>query len=412
MTVPDPAEIGARVRLVRRRRGLSLEVAAGLAGISKPYLSLLENGQRHFNRRGLLNDLADALGCSVADLTGQPYLHVDRATADAAAALPGIACAVFDCDLHDPPDVPARPVGLLASLAARANAHLDQARFSLAVRDLGAVIAELHVVAATGSTDTRRAALAALAEACLVATATARHLGRPELAVQTARRGYDAARRLDDPALSGQLAVQRALGLSWIGARRRVTAVLDEALASITPTADPTATDTRPAEAAGMLHLTAAWHHAQQADRAGQAEDHLTRAAELAERTGERNALHLHFGPAHVAAWGVEVAVELGRGPAAVEKVSDQVPRLLDTLGSENRRCVLHFNLARGYAQAEGARDAEALRHLDLADRTAPQGVRNVPVARELLAELDARARRRVWELDSLKNRFGLAPPA
>jgi transcriptional regulator with XRE-family HTH domain len=41
--------IGARARMIRRRRGLSLEVVAGLAGISKQYLSALERGQRGFN---------------------------------------------------------------------------------------------------------------------------------------------------------------------------------------------------------------------------------------------------------------------------------------------------------------------------------------------------------------------------
>jgi transcriptional regulator with XRE-family HTH domain len=43
--------IGARARTIRRRRGLSLDVASGLAGISKPYLSALERGQRGFNRQ-------------------------------------------------------------------------------------------------------------------------------------------------------------------------------------------------------------------------------------------------------------------------------------------------------------------------------------------------------------------------
>ena len=56
--------IGARARMIRRRRGLSLDGTAGLAGISKSYLSALERGQREFNRRGLLDDLADALGCA------------------------------------------------------------------------------------------------------------------------------------------------------------------------------------------------------------------------------------------------------------------------------------------------------------------------------------------------------------
>ena len=75
--------------MIRRHRGLSLDVVAGLAGISKPYLSQLERGQRGINRRGLLENLAGALGCSVADLTGQPYLAADRATADALAVVEG-----------------------------------------------------------------------------------------------------------------------------------------------------------------------------------------------------------------------------------------------------------------------------------------------------------------------------------
>ncbi|MBV9729575.1 MAG: helix-turn-helix transcriptional regulator [Pseudonocardiales bacterium] len=403
----EASAISARARMIRRRRGLSLEVVAGLAGITKQYLSALELGQRGFNRRGLIEDLAEALGCSVADLTGQPYLPADRAAADA-AALPGIALAVYEYQLDDPPDLPARPVAQLAAAVAHANAALDEAKFSLAVRHLGALIGELTVAAVSGSTDSRRTALAALAEACMVGTATARHLGRPELAIQAARRGYDAASMLGDPALTAQLAVQRSLGLTWIGARRRVTDVLDKALAAITPVADPSAADTSPAEAAGMLHLTAAWHHALQ-KHASDADAHLRETADLAAATGERNALHLHFGPAHVTAWGLEVAVELGRGTAAAERISGDVPRLLDTLESPNRRCVLHFNLARSYAQAEGARDGQALLNLDLADRIAPQGVRNVPVAREVLLDLDRRARFRVWELVSLRNRFGIS---
>lgn len=66
----DHVEIGQRARTIHRRRGLSVEIAAGLTGISKGYLSLLERGLRRFERRGLLEDLAGALGCSVADPTG------------------------------------------------------------------------------------------------------------------------------------------------------------------------------------------------------------------------------------------------------------------------------------------------------------------------------------------------------
>jgi len=43
MDAEDALTIGARARLIRRRRGLGLATAAGLAGISKGYLSMLES---------------------------------------------------------------------------------------------------------------------------------------------------------------------------------------------------------------------------------------------------------------------------------------------------------------------------------------------------------------------------------
>ncbi|MDQ3275354.1 MAG: helix-turn-helix transcriptional regulator [Actinomycetota bacterium] len=405
MDAEDARAIGARARMIRRRRGLSLEVAAGLAGITKTYLSMLELGQRGFNRRGLIEDLADALTCSVADLTGRPSRVTDRDTAKALATVPHISLAINDCTLDDVPDMPARPVEQLAAAAAQANAYLDAAQFSLAGQCLGALLSELHIHAVTGDSDTRRVALAALAEACLVGASVARHLGHTDLAVKTAQRGYDAAQRLDDSTRAGLLTMHHSLGLAWIGARHRVTTVLDEALAQITP--DPSAADTGPAQAAGMMHLTAAMHHARQ-ERAGQADDHLGHAEELARRTGERNALLQHFGPVNVVTWGVNVAVELGRGPVVAARIEPDVPRLLDTFGSPVRGGALHFDLARAYAQADGARDAEAIRHLDAADRLAPQYVRPDPIARDLVVTLVRRATRRLWELDSLRNRFGI----
>jgi transcriptional regulator with XRE-family HTH domain len=106
---------------------LSLDVVAGLAGIKKQYLSMLERGQRGFNRRGLIEDLANALGCSVADLTGQPYLPPDRATANAMTMVPGVELAIHDCTLNDVPDMPVRPLAELVKLARLANLHCDDA---------------------------------------------------------------------------------------------------------------------------------------------------------------------------------------------------------------------------------------------------------------------------------------------
>jgi transcriptional regulator with XRE-family HTH domain len=57
MDEDEACTIGRRLRMIRHRRGLGLKIAADLAGISKPYLSMLERGERGFNRRGLLEDL-------------------------------------------------------------------------------------------------------------------------------------------------------------------------------------------------------------------------------------------------------------------------------------------------------------------------------------------------------------------
>ncbi len=397
---------GQRARTIRRRRGLSVEVAAGLAGISKGYLSLLERGHRRFERRGLLEDLAGALGCSVADLTGQPYLPPDRDTADALACLPAISVALHDSTLSDASDAPVRPVGVLAALASEANRHTDETRYALAGRDLGPVLAELHTHVVTGTADDRRTALAALVEACIAASGMAWPLGNAELSATATQRGYDAARHLGDPALIGFAAKQHTSSLAQIGAARRAAAIRTETLTALGET-DPSAADTRQAEAEAGLCL-AIGAFAARPGATGDVDHYFGRAAELAERTGPRETLRFHLSPAQVRAWRLAADVELasGDGPGAAERIDS--PELFASLASPARTGHAHLDFARAYVQAEGARDAEAVRHLDAADRIAPGRIRHDPIARELVETLARRARRRVWELDSLRNRFGV----
>ncbi|MGH3550782.1 MAG: helix-turn-helix domain-containing protein [Pseudonocardiaceae bacterium] len=403
----EVSTIGARARMIRRRRGMSLDVAAGLAGISKPYLSQLENGHRGFNRRGLLEDLADALGCSVMDLTGQPYPPPDRASADALATLPAVSIALHECSLFDVPDIPARPVEQLAASVASANRHVDETRYQLAGRGLGAVLTELHVHAVSGTPDVRRVALAALSEACIVAAGIARPLGNGELSTLAAKRATEAAALTELPELAGLAWMTQVGALVRLGARRRAETVLADALAEVEPHADPSGTDTAPAESYGMLYLVGALLAARE-DRGGDADTYLSEARQLAEVTGERNAYRYHFGPANVAAWSLAIGVELKRGPSIVDTL-DSSPAALAALASADRRAGFHLDLSRAYAQSGGDRDHAALHHIDSADRIAPTRMRNDPIARDLVLTLDRRAKRRVWELDSLRNRFGIA---
>ncbi len=200
----DARSIGARARMIRRRCGLSLEVVAGLAGITKTYLSMLELGQRGFNRRGLIEDLANALGCAVADLTGQPYLAPDRATAEGRAALPGISLVLNDFGPDDVPDVTPRSLDELVAWANSADEHRDQGRFALAGRDLGTLLTELQAHALTAGSADQDRAFTALAVTCVVAGDVANRLaGNGDLSISATRRGYDMACRHGDPGLIG-----------------------------------------------------------------------------------------------------------------------------------------------------------------------------------------------------------------
>jgi hypothetical protein len=156
-----------------------------------------------------------------------------------------------------------------------------------------------------------------------------------------------------------------------------------------------------------MLHLIAAMIEVRGEDH-GSVDTHLAEARSIAAHTGERNHLRFHFGPANVAAWELSLKVEAGNGPEAAERYQRE-PVDLSVFGSRDREAAVHFDLARAWAQAEGSRDEAVIRELDTADRLAPIRVRNDPIARDLVLDLHRRAKRRVWELDSLRNRLGVA---
>ncbi len=393
--------------MIRRRRGLSLEVVAGLAGITAQYLSMLERGLRGFNRRGLIEDLAEALGCSVTDLTGQPYLAVDRATAEGRAALPGISLALNDFGPDEVPDVTPRPLDELVARADNANEHRDQARFSLAGRDLGTLLTELQAHALTAGSADQARAFTALVQSCIVAADVANRIaGNVDLSVTAARRGYDMACRYGDPGLIGFARWCWSLQLMWLNARGRASRVLTEGIDELGPSARLRGEDTLPAEMLGMTHLV----QAQRAARDKQHDDaqaHLAEAGKIAARIGERNGLRMHFGPTNVAVWQLGVGIELREGGRAYE-MATRMPLDVAVLNSQERSAALYFDLARALVQDGPNRDAEAIRYLDTADRIAPTRIRNDPIARDLVLTLDRRARRRVWELESLGNRFGI----
>ena len=409
MDVNDALSIGQRARRIRCRRGLSLEVAGGLAGISGPYLSMLECGQRGFNRRGLIEDLADALGCSVADLTGQPYLAPDRESARAKTVIAQIERGLNEATLDDVPDLLPRPLDALDGWARHAMELRDTASYRSSGEGVNAALIELQVHLATSDGLERQRAAALLTQAAYHAFVLATTFGYLHLAQLAAQRAFDAAQITERPELEAFAMFARAPSVARTGGRRRAVRVLDRALDDAQQLTTIRDGETLGAETFGLLHLMGAHFAARDSDTAAAA-DHLDEAARVALLTGERNGLQQHFGPTNVNVWRVAIGAELGQGPTTAERVKRE-PIDLDILGSKDRIAALHFDLARSWAQAEGDRDNEAIRHLDTADRIAPTRIRNDPIARDLVLILDRRAPRKMWELDSLRNRFGVGGP-
>jgi transcriptional regulator with XRE-family HTH domain len=399
--------IGQRVRMVRRRRGMSLDLAAGLAGISKPYLSMLERGERWFSRRGLLEDLAGALGCSVADLTGQPYLPPDRESGHAKLVIRQIEYGLNEATLDDVPDLRPQPLESLRAWALETAGLRDTAQYRPSGEGIGAALVDLQVHIAVSGGRARQEAAALLVHVAYHAFVLATTFGYLHLAQLAARRATDAARIAQRPELEAFAMFARAPSVARNGGRSRAARMLDRAIADTDALTVIRDDDTLGAETFGLLNLMGA-HLAARDHDTDIAEAKLDEADRVAVLTGERNGFRQHFGPTNVRLWRVAIGVELGQGPAVAERVTRE-PINLDALGdSKDRIAALEFDLARSWAQADGARDTQAIRHLDAADRLAPVRLRNDPLARDLVLTLDRRARRHMWELDSLRNRFGV----
>jgi transcriptional regulator with XRE-family HTH domain len=242
MDAEDASAIGARARKIRTRRGLSLDVAAGLAGISKGYLSMLEHGQRGFNRRGLIEDLANALGCSVADLTGQPYLPPDRESALAKAVIAQIERGLNEATLDDVPDLQPRPLDALDDWARSAMKLRDTASYRSSGEGIDNALIELQVHLATSHRRERLRAAGLLTQAAYHAFVLATTFGYMHLAQVAAQRSFEAARIAERPELEAFAMFARAPSVARTGGRQRAVRMLDRALddaQQLTPTSRP-----------------------------------------------------------------------------------------------------------------------------------------------------------------------------
>jgi transcriptional regulator with XRE-family HTH domain len=383
----DDSTVGARLRILRRWRGMTLTELAGLAGVSFSYLSMVERGQRMLDRRSYIAAVASALRVSETDLVGGPHLSADRQQADPHMAIPALREAFQTNKLDVPAVERARPLDELVRAVTEQiepmRANSDYARAGALLPD---VLDELHWhTAQQGDEPSQRLALETLIEACITAGLTAKDLGYIDLAHVAVLRAEEAATLLDDPVQLGKVNCLRV----WTFPRERSW---DRRLLTAERAADslePYVTTPLGLQVLGILSLHAALGAAV-VQRPHVISHWLDAADQLATRVpDDLRGNWQSFCQTNVNLWRVAISVERGESGGTVLDLTRAVEP--SKLTWRTRKASYLADVGRGLAREPKTR-AEAVRWLRQAEEAAPQHIRNHPATRDTVAYLLGRA--------------------
>ena len=356
----------------------------------------MERGELRTDRY-MIAEIAAALECAVADLTGKPRMPGDRALETAHSKVQPLWRSLVEIAPDEPTDRDAEPLAALAIRLDIVTARRRAADFAAVGGLLPDLLRDLHAAEAGRE---RREASMMLVSATHSATFTLRELGYVAEAALAGERCRQAAERHGGP---GPLAVAdwlRAHVAAASGSFRRSLTLATRAADELgrhlgTPAA---------LELLGMHYLLAAIasmsskHH-------DDAMSYVDKAWELAQRTGETDSWTMAFGPSNVGVWKMDLLTHIGEPGKAVE-----VSRSINTavLPSASRRMAYYVALARALADLH--RDSDAVRMLLVAERTAPQLARSSTDTREISRSLLNRSRREAGgsDLRGLCERMGV----
>jgi transcriptional regulator with XRE-family HTH domain len=385
----DETAIGARLRILRRWRGMTQVELAGLAGLSPSFLSMVETGQRPLDRRSHIAAVASGLRVSETDLVGGPHLSSDRLQSDPHMSIPPLRVALQTNTLTEPAVDRARPLAELDQEVfgriERLRRVCDYVRIGQLLPD---VLDELHWHAAQPADEAaQRQALETLIEACVCAAAVSKELNYLDLAHLAALRAREAASMLGDPVQQGKASFMWLLTLSPAGSWDRTLTAAEHTAGALQPYAH----DPAGLQVLGMITLTAALSAAV-TQRPGLASHWLGEASEIASRVPDDPVRGWQsFSLTNVNAWRVGVSVERGEGGGTMLELARDVN--LDKFEPRSsRRAGFMADVGRGLAR-EPQNRADAVRWLRRAEDTAPQRIRNSAAVRETVAYLLNRAR-------------------
>lgn len=279
MDAEEARTIGARLRQIRKFRKKSLQVVAGLAGMSKSHLDRIERGEHALDSLSKIVALANALQIAPSELTRLPVPAPANGETD--AAVQAVRSTLMAVGRNRPGGQIVPPEALRARVTAILNAHYSCRQDNEVGAALPGLLRDLHTSIAAGRDVAELLDLAVL----LHAGATLgwlRVAGAPlELREQAAQLVHRVAQHRDTPT---------ALGLAtWGGLHVMLSAgEFDLAQAELDSVTVPT-TSPESMQLAGMLALSRSLVAAADS-RPGDLAAPLKMATELAERTGEGNA--------------------------------------------------------------------------------------------------------------------------
>ncbi|WP_328435734.1 helix-turn-helix domain-containing protein [Nocardia puris] len=396
----DDRFIGQRVRAIRARRGISQQVLADRAGLSRGAIAKYEAGERPIDSRRTLLALAQALGVTLGDLTGHEHDKLDPATAGFHAAVPGLETVLWSRGNVTDTAAP-RTLDELAALARTATKLRHDCDYAALGPMLGPMLTDSYRHVRDTESEQAWDVLGTVAYG--VASAL-RARGYHALAWTAAQEAERAAAHAGGAAQTAAAAFIRGqILLSRPGA-------LPAALETTVGTAEKIAADVRTVgdvETLGMLHLQGS---IVAATMGSDPEPHLAEAAEQAGRLAEATpststARNESFGPANVALWRMSAAMER-REPGEVLAIA---PTLTPSeLPNEGRKAQYFVEIGRAHAMQRDYRDA--LYALLRAEHTAPQHVRTMAPVREVVGFMLRTARRDLTtgDLGRLAQRVGV----
>ncbi|MGH3698212.1 MAG: helix-turn-helix domain-containing protein [Pseudonocardiaceae bacterium] len=367
--------LGQQLRRLRKNRGKSLQVIAGLTGImSRSTLHRIEHAQRPVTLTEIVA-LANTLEIAPSELTTLPVPAPANGHTDSTTEAVRLALDAIDADCLDGLVL---PVAVLRDQVARIHAQRRACQFTEVASELPGLIRSLHTTLATGAD---RAELLELA-IYLHVHVTRLWLGHAGAPTDLIRRTVFLAQRLaqerDEVTTLAMATVGVADGLLAGGAFQLGRATLDSI------TLPPTTAGT-----AGLVAVvTTSYALAAALDRRpGDADAPMNAAAELAERfgaTSEADSLGFMFGLVDAGTARMWLALEADEPDQAVSIAQDMHP---ERHSSPVHQAHYWVHYGRALAQVRGRQD-DAVRALRTAENIFPTRVLRDPKVRDVIATL------------------------